>query len=70
MGKTSTVVKDRWNAKAYDQVAVRVPKGRKADIEAYAKEKGKSINGLINDYLKDLLGMSEEEWKRREAAQE
>lgn len=70
MGKTSTVVKDRWNAKAYDQVAVRVPKGRKADIEAYARENGKSINGLINDYLKQALGMTEEEWKRREAAQE
>ena len=38
MGKTSSAVKNRYNAKAYDQLPVRVPKGRKATVEELAKE--------------------------------
>ena len=63
MGKTSSAVKNRYNAKAYDQLPIRVPKGRKADIDAYAKEHGESVNGLVNNVLRELLGMSEEAWK-------
>ena len=63
MGKTSSTVKNRYNAKAYDQVPIRVPKGRKADIEAYAKAKGMSINGLVNAFFREQLNMSEEQWK-------
>ena len=64
MGRTSSAVKNRYNAKAYDQLPIRVPKGRKADIDAYAKAQGESVNGLVNKFLRDSLGMSEEEWKR------
>ena len=63
MGKTSSAVKNRYNAKAYDQLPIRVPKGRKAAIDAYAKERGESVNGLVNNVLRELLGMSEEDWK-------
>ena len=63
MGKTSSAVKNRYNAKAYDQLPIRVPKGRKAAIDAYAKEHGESVNGLVNNVLRELLGMSEDEWK-------
>ena len=64
MSKPTNAVKDRWNAKAYDDLRVRIPKGRKAEVEAYALSKGESINALINAFLRDTLGMSEEEWKR------
>ena len=64
MGKTSSAVKNRYNAKAYDQIPVRVPKGRKADVEAYAKAQGESVNGLINNFLRNAIGLSEEEWKK------
>lgn len=64
MGKTSSAVKNRYNAKAYDQLPIRVPKGRKGDIEAYAKAHGESVNGLVNSFLRNALGMSENEWKR------
>jgi len=64
MSKTANAVKDRWNAKAYDDVRVRIPKGRKADVEAYAKDQGESVNGMINNYLRSVLNMTEEEWKR------
>ena len=64
MSKPTNAVKDRWNAKAYDDVRVRIPKGRKADVEAYAKQQGESVNGMINNYLRSVLNMSEDEWKR------
>lgn len=64
MSKPTNAVKDRWNAKAYDDVRVRIPKGRKADVEVYAKQQGESVNGMINNYLRSVLNMSEDEWKR------
>ena len=64
MGKTSNAVKDRWNAKAYDDLRIRIPKGRKAAVEAYARSGGESINSLVNALLREKLGLTEEEWKR------
>ena len=64
MAKTSNAVKDRWNAKAYDDLRIRIPKGRREDVEAYAKEHGESMNGLVNGFLRDILNISEEDWKR------
>ncbi|MGN1021243.1 MAG: hypothetical protein ACI4O7_12830 [Aristaeellaceae bacterium] len=61
----------KWNdenlAKRYDRIQLVVPKGRKVDIEAYAKARGESVNGLINDLLCTALGMSEEEWKQADS---
>ena len=48
MGKTSSKVKDRYNAKAYDEIKVRVKKGKKDIIKAYATEHGMSVNDFIN----------------------
>ena len=64
MGKTSSAVKNRYNAKAYDQLPIRVPKGRKAEIEAYAQGCGESVNGLVNLLLREAMQKSEDEWKR------
>ncbi len=47
----------------YDEIKIRVPQGRRADFDAYAKEQGESVNGLVNRFMRDSLGMSEEEWK-------
>ncbi len=48
MGRTSSAVKDRYNAKAYDEIKVRVSKGRKASIQAYVEARGESVNAFIN----------------------
>ena len=64
MSKASNAAKDRWNSKTYDDLRVRIPKGRKADVEAYAKATDQTINGLINSYLREALGMTEAEWKK------
>lgn len=53
----------KYVCKAYDRVSVTIPKGRKAALEAYAKGKGESVNGLINALLRAELGLSEAEWK-------
>lgn len=41
----------KYNAKAYDEIKVRVSKGSKVVISDYANSKGKSINGLVNELL-------------------
>lgn len=48
MGRTSSTVKDRYNAKVYDEIKVRVSKGKKDAIQAYAAAQGESVNSFIN----------------------
>ena len=55
---------DKYVKNNYDSFLVRVPKGRKSDIEAFAKEKGESVNGLMNLLMREAMHRSEEEWKR------
>lgn len=55
MGRTSSAVKDRYNAKVYDEIKVRVNKGRKARIQSYAKARGESINGFINRAIEQAM---------------
>ena len=62
--KTSTAVKNRYNAKAYDRVGLMLPKGRKADVEAYVSRNGESVNGYVNRLMREDMGISDEEWKR------
>lgn len=47
MGKTSSEVKDRYNRKAYDEIKLRVHKGRKADLQAAADKAGLSLSAYI-----------------------
>lgn len=47
MGKTSSEVKDRYNRKAYDEIKLRVYKGRKADLRAAADKAGLSLSAYI-----------------------
>ena len=54
----------KYMAANYDEIKIRVPKGRKADVDAYAKAHGESINGLVNGFLRSALVMSEKDWKR------
>lgn len=39
---------ERYNAKAYDEIKVRVPKGHKAELQAHAEQRNESLNGFIN----------------------
>lgn len=46
-----------------DEIKVRIPKGRKATVEALAAEREQSVNGLINELLRAAAGLTEDEWK-------
>lgn len=39
---------EKYNAKAYDEIKVRVPKGHKDTIQTAAEGNGESVNGFIN----------------------
>ena len=62
----STSYKNKYIAANYDRINLTVPKGMKPRIEAYAKAEGKSVNGLINELLRQALG--EESQPARAAA--
>ena len=48
MAKTSSEVKNRWNAKNYDRIVVMASKGKKEEWTKTAKEKGyKGLSGFI-----------------------
>lgn len=64
MGKTSNAVKQRYNEKAYDQVKITVPKGRRADIQKWVAERGDTVNGFVNEAFRIGMGLTEAEWKQ------
>lgn len=57
MGKTSSKVKDRYNAKAYEELKIRVPKGQKATVEAAAAAVGESVNKYTQKALLARMGL-------------
>ena len=55
MGKTSSAVKDRYNAKAYDQMTIRLPKGEKARFQEACARRGDSMNSVINEAIRAYM---------------
>lgn len=47
---------EKYNAKAYEEIKVRVPKGKKEVIQAAAKASGESVNSYINRAIDLLMG--------------
>ena len=39
----------------YDEIKVRVPKGKKEEIKAAADSQGKSVNGFINEAIDEKI---------------
>lgn len=54
-GKASTKAKNKYNAKAYDRIALQVKKGKRDIIREYAANKGESINGFINRAIDEAM---------------
>ena len=45
----------KYISKAYDQVSLRMPKGKREEYKAHAERQGKSLNALIIELLeKDM----------------
>lgn len=53
---SQTEASAKYNAKAYEEIKLRVKKGQKNVISNYAKEKGMSLNGYINKLIADEMG--------------
>lgn len=46
---------EKYNAKAYDEIKIRVGKGRKAEIQAYAEAHQESVNGFVNRAISEAM---------------
>lgn len=66
MVKKQTEWSRAYNEKAYDRLAITIPKGRKATVKALADAQGETINGLVNALLRGAAGLSEDEWRKKE----
>ena len=64
MPKKQTEWSRSFNEKAYDRLAITIPKGRKTTVEACAAARGQSVNGMVNALLMDAAGLTEAEWKQ------
>ena len=47
MGYTSSKVKQRWNEKHYDSIAIKLPIGSRADMTAIAKAHGMRLTQFL-----------------------
>jgi predicted HicB family RNase H-like nuclease len=45
----------KYDAKAYDRVELKVAKGKKAALQAHAERKGESLNGFVNRAIDEAL---------------
>ena len=45
----------------YDEIKVRVEKGRKAQIQAHAEIQGESVNGFINRAIAETMERDQEQ---------
>lgn len=53
---SQTEASAKYNAKAYEEIKLRVKKGKKEQIANYAASKGFSLNGYINKLIADDMG--------------
>ena len=66
MPTARTKANRKYNEKAYDRISITIPKGRKQAVEAFAREHGESVNGMVNRLVRAEMGLSEDEWRRAE----
>lgn len=55
MGKTSSIVKDRYNKKAYDEIKLRTKKGDKDYYKEEAEKMGLSLNAFIIEAINEKI---------------
>ncbi len=46
---------EKYNAKTYDEIKVRVLKGRKDEIKSAAEKQGQSLNGYIVNAIDEKM---------------
>ena len=58
VSKSQKAATAKYEAKTYDKVLVRMPKGRKEAIQAHAETHSESVNGFINRAIGEAMGES------------
>ena len=66
MPTARTKANRKYNEKAYDRISITIPKGRKQAVEAFARNQGESVNGMVNRLVRAEMGLSEDEWRQTE----
>ncbi len=46
---------EKYNAKTYEEIKVRVHKGQKDIIKAHAEKNGESVNGFVNRAIDETI---------------
>ena len=41
----------------YDEIKIRIPKGQKEVVQAFAQDRGESVNALIWQLLQEAMGV-------------
>ena len=59
--KAQQATQNRWIAKTYDRINLTVPKGKKAEIQAFAANRGESVNGFINRAIDNQIAQDKNE---------
>lgn len=65
-GNASTRAKNKYNAKAYDRIALQVKKGKREEIRAHATSQGESLNGFINRAIAEAIERDNQKQKARD----
>jgi len=50
----------RYENKVYDKFLVRIPKGKKADLQSHAQNKDESLNGFVNRAIDETMERDKE----------
>ncbi len=61
IGKASTRAKNKYRDKTYDRVEITLPKGRKAELQAHAEQRGESLNGFIGRAIDEQVRRDNDE---------
>ena len=55
VSKAQMVATAKYEAKAYDKILVRLPKGKKDKMQAHAEARSESVNGFINRAITETM---------------
>ena len=60
MSKTSSKVRNKWNAKNYDRLNLTIPKGWAEILKQFCAERGRTVNATVTEVIRAEL----EEYKK------
>lgn len=66
MPKKQTEWSRSFNEKAYDRLAITIPKGQKATVQKYAEAEGESVNAYTQKALLQRMGL--DDWPDQQPA--